>query len=148
MFNNLLVLLDGSDQSVHVVDLARRVAAPGTATVHLLCAVDQSYALPLYCDGGVALDGLIYPCAHTQTSFALSVLQVATAQLADRDFKIEQHLRPGDPAEVVIEQARRLNTEVILMGHRRLSLIRRWVNPPISRKIIEESPCAVLIETR
>jgi hypothetical protein len=37
MFNILLVPLDGSPQSVHVIDLVSRVAAPGTATVHLLC---------------------------------------------------------------------------------------------------------------
>ena len=58
MFNILLVPLDGSPQTVHVVELAGRVAAPGTATVHLLCVVDPSYALPPGCEDGVAPDGV------------------------------------------------------------------------------------------
>jgi nucleotide-binding universal stress UspA family protein len=148
MFNILLVPLDGSPQSVPVVDLASRVAAPGTATVHLLCVVDPSYALPPGCESGVAPDGLTYPPAHAQTSFAQSVLAAAAAQLADRNLTVEQHFCAGNPADVVIEQARLLTAEVIVMGHHNLSRLRRWANPSTCGQVIEKSPCAVLIETR
>jgi nucleotide-binding universal stress UspA family protein len=148
MFNILLVPLDGSPQSVHVIDLAGRVAAPGTATVHLLCVVDPSYALPPGCENGVASDGLTYPCAQTQTSFAQSLLDTAAAQLANRNLTVKQHLRPGDPVAVVVEQARLLTAEVIVMGHHHLSRLRRWATPSTCGKIIDKSPCAVLIETR
>ncbi|RZF27913.1 universal stress protein [Paraburkholderia sp. UYCP14C] len=148
MFNILLVPLDGSPQSAQVVELAGRVAAPGTAVVHLLCVVDPSYALPPGCESGVAPDGLTYPPAHAQTSFAKSVLAAAARQLADRDLKVEQHFCAGNPADVVIEQARLLTAEVIVMGHHHLSRLRRWANPSTSGEIIERSRCAVLIETR
>jgi nucleotide-binding universal stress UspA family protein len=148
MFNTLLVPLDGSPQSVLVVDLASRVAIPGTATIHLLCVVDPSYALHPASTGGVAYDGLVYPYAHAQTSFALSVLAAATVQLADRNLTVEQHFCAGDPADVVIEQARLLTAEVIVMGHRRLSRVRRWANPSTCVKVIEKSPCSVLVESR
>jgi nucleotide-binding universal stress UspA family protein len=148
MFNILLVPLDGSPQSVHVIDLASRVAAPGTATVHLLCVVDPSYALPPGCENGVAPDGLTYPPARVQTSFAHSVLTAGAAQLADRNLTVEQHFCAGHPTDVVIEQARLLNAEVIVMGHHHLSRLRRWANPSTCGEIIERSRCAVLIETR
>jgi len=148
MFTILLVPLDGSPQSIDVIDLASRVAAPGTATVHLLCVVDPSYALPSSSESGVASDGLIYPCANEQTSFARSVLAAAATQLADRDLAVEQHFCAGNPAEVVVEQARLLNAEVIVMGHHHLSRLRRWANPSTCGVVIEKSPCAVLIETR
>ena len=148
MFNILLVPLDGSPQSVHVVDLAGRVAAPGAATVHLLCVVDPSYALPPGCENGVAPDGLTYPPAHAQTSFAHSVLAAAAAQLSDRNLTVEQHFCAGNPVDVVIEQARLLTAEVVVMGHHHLSRLRRWANPSTCGKVIEQSPCAVLIETR
>jgi nucleotide-binding universal stress UspA family protein len=149
MFDILLVSLDGSPQSVHVIDLASRVAAPGTATVHLLCVVDPSYFLPSDCESGVARDGLSYPPAHAQTSFARSVLTAAAAQLADRNLTVVQHLCAGNPpAGVVIEQARLLAAEVIVMGHHHLSRLRRWTNPSSCGDVIEKSPCAVLIETR
>ncbi|MGA7777435.1 MAG: universal stress protein [Paraburkholderia sp.] len=145
MFNLLLVPLDGSPQSVHVIELARRVAAPGTATVHFLCVVDPSYALPPGCENGVAPDGLTYPYAHAETSFAHSVLAAATAQLANRNLAVEEHFCAGNPADVVIEQARLLNAEVIVMGHHHLSRLRRWANPSTCGKIIEKAPCAILI---
>ena len=148
MFNILLVPLDGTPQSVHVIDLASRVAAPGTATVHLLCVVDPSYLLPPGCESGVAPDGLSYPPAHAQTSFAQCALAAAAAQLAGRNLTVEQHLCPGNPSDVVIEQARLLAAEVIVMGHHHLSRLRRWANPSTCGKVIEQSPCAVLIETR
>jgi nucleotide-binding universal stress UspA family protein len=148
MFNILLVPLDGSPQSTHVVELASRVAAPGTATVHLLCVVDPSYALPSGCEGGVAPDGLAYPFAHAQTSFAQSVLSAGASQLADRNFVVEQHFCAGNPTDVVIKQARLLNAEVIVMGHHHLSRLRRWANPSTCGIVIDKSPCAVLIETR
>ncbi|BCG01777.1 universal stress protein (plasmid) [Paraburkholderia sp. PGU19] len=148
MFNILLVPLDGSPQTVHVVELAGRVAAPGTATVHLLCVVDPSYALPPGCEDGVAPDGLTYPCAHAQTSFAQSVLAAAAAQLAARNLTVEQHFCAGNPPEVVVEQARQLTAEVIVMGHHHLSRLRRWANQSTCGIVIEKAPCAVLIETR
>lgn len=149
MFNILLVPLDGSPQSVQVIDLASRVAAPCTATVHLLCVVDPSYLLPPGSQSDVAPDGQTYPSAYAQTSFARSVLTAAGAQLAGRNLTAEQHLCAGNhPADVVVEQARLLNAEVIVMGHHHLSRLRRWANPSTSGEVIERSPCAVLIETR
>ncbi|MFM0306545.1 universal stress protein [Paraburkholderia sp. RL17-383-BIF-A] len=148
MFNILIVPLDGSPQSTHVIDLVSRVAAPGTATVHLLCVVDPSYALPPGFENGVAPDGLIYPPAHAQTAFAQSVLAAAAQQLADRDLTVEQHLCAGYPADVIVEQAQLRTAEVIVMGHHHLSRIRRWAHPSASGEVIERSRCAVLIETR
>ncbi|MDB5789340.1 universal stress protein [Caballeronia mineralivorans] len=148
MFNTLIVPLDGSPQSVQVIDLASRVAAPATATIHLLCVVDPSYALPPGCESGVAPDGLTYPAAHAQTSFVQSVLAAGAAQLADRNLTVEQHFCAGYPADVIIEQAQLLTAEVIVMGHHHLSRIRRWANPSTSGEVIERSRCAVLIETR
>jgi nucleotide-binding universal stress UspA family protein len=148
MFNTLLVPLDGSPQSVHVVNLASRVAAPSAATVHLLCVVDPSYALPPGCESGVAPDGLTYPFAHAETSFARSVLVAAAAQLADRNLTVEQHFCAGNPVDVILEQARLLTAEIIVMGHHHLSRIRRWANPSPCGAVIERARCAVLIETR
>jgi nucleotide-binding universal stress UspA family protein len=148
MFNILLVPLDGSLQSVPVIDLVSSVAAPGTATVHLLCVVDPSYALPPGTENGVAPDGLIYPFAHAETSFAHSVLAAGAAQLANRNLKVEQHFCAGNPPDVIIEQARVLTAEVIVMGHHRVSRLHRWLNPSTCVQVIDRSPCAVLIETR
>ncbi|MCP3708708.1 universal stress protein [Paraburkholderia sp. CNPSo 3274] len=148
MFNILLVPLDGSPQSSHVIDLANRVAAAGTATVHLLCIVDPSYAMPSGCESGVAPDGLTYPFAHAQTSFAQSVLATAAARLADQNLTVEQHFCAGNPADVVVEQARLLNAEVIVMGHHHLSRLRRWATPSTCGIVIDKAPCAVLIATR
>ena len=148
MFTILLVPLDGTLQSVNVIDLVRRVAAPGEATVHLLCVIDPSYALPPGSESGITRDDLTYPPASAQTSFARSVLATAAEQLASRNLTVEQHVRAGNPpADIIIEQAGLLGAEVIVMGHHHLSRLRRWASPSISGEVIDRSPCPVLIET-
>ncbi|MCP3711393.1 universal stress protein [Paraburkholderia sp. CNPSo 3274] len=42
---------------------------------------------------------------------------------------VVQHFCAGNPADVVVEQARLLNAEVIVMGHHHLSRLRRLTNP-------------------
>jgi nucleotide-binding universal stress UspA family protein len=148
MFNTLLVPLDGSLQSPHVIDLASRVAAPGTATIHLLCVVDPSYFLSSEDENGAASDGLDYPPAHEQTASAQSILDGAASRLKGRNLTVEQHICAGSPAETVIEQARLLNAEIVVMGHHHLSKLSRWANPSTCQEVIDQSPCAVLVETR
>jgi nucleotide-binding universal stress UspA family protein len=147
MFNILLVPLDGSPQSECVVDLARRVASTG-ATVHLLCVVDPSYLLPPRDDNSDQSDALVYPAAHAQTLLAQSILTTAETRLASHGLAVEPHLCGGAPADVVIEQAKLLDADLIVMGHHHLSRLRRWANPSTSGEVIDRSPCAVLIETR
>ena len=147
MFVNLLVPLDGSPQSKYVVDLARR-AASNKAVVHLLCVVDPSFLLTPHEEGADASEILIYPAAHSQTLLAQSILATAAAELSQSDLTVEQHLCGGVPADVVIEQAKVLGADIIVMGHHHLSRLRRWANPSTSGEVIDRSPCAVLIETR
>jgi nucleotide-binding universal stress UspA family protein len=147
MFNTLLVPLDGSPQSECVVDLARRVASV-KATVFLLCVLDPSYLLPPRNESGDTSDELAYPAARTQTTLAQSILAAGEAQLAGHSVTVETRLLGGDPAEVVIEQAKLVAAEIVVMGHHHLSRLRRWANPSTSGEVIDRSPCAVLIETR
>jgi nucleotide-binding universal stress UspA family protein len=147
MFKTLLVPLDGSDQSECVVDLARRMAS-AEATVYLLYVLDPSYLLPPREESGDTPDGSTYPAAFAQTVRAQSILAEAETRLRDSGLIIERHLCGGVPADVVIEQAKRLTAEIIVMGHHHLSRLRRWANPSTSGEVIDRSPCAVLIETR
>ena len=79
----------------------------------------------------------------------IEFLAAAAAQLADRNFTVEQHLCAGNPAaDVVIEQARLMTAEVIVMGHHHLSRLRRWSNPSTCGEVIERSRCPVLIDTQ
>ncbi|MDR5781311.1 universal stress protein [Caballeronia sp. LZ065] len=146
MFNKLLVPLDDSPQSECVVDLVAQLASPA-ATVYLLCAVDPSYVIAP--DGSDdASDGLLYPAAHAQTLLAQAILTQAATRLAGCDLSVEKALRGGAPADVIVEQARLLTAEIIVMGHHHLSRLRRWATPSTSDGVIDRSPCPVLIETR
>ncbi|MDR5761337.1 universal stress protein [Caballeronia sp. LZ035] len=146
MFNKLVVPLDGSPQSECVVDLVTHLTSPA-ATVYLLCVVDPSYMISP--DGSDdAPDGLVYPAAHAQTLLAQAILTQAEARLAGRDLVVEKALRGGAPADVIVEQAKLLTAEIIVMGHHHLSRLRRWATPSTSDGVIDRSPCPVLIETR
>lgn len=148
MFTILLAALDGTSQTAHVIDLVSQVAQPGAAVIHLLCAVDPSYAMLAGGKSAVAPDGLVYPAADDETSQARAILATAAAQLATHDFTVKQIVCAGHPAEVIASQAKILMADVIVMGHRHLSRLRRWGSPSTADEVIEHAPCPVLIATR
>ncbi|SDH01172.1 Nucleotide-binding universal stress protein, UspA family [Paraburkholderia phenazinium] len=158
MFDIVLVPLDGAPQRAHVIDLAARAATPGSSTLHLLCVVDPSYAQPpgdpiriepsLREPGSIQADGLVYPYAVEQTGDAERILAAAAERLTAHGFAVERHVRAGAPGDVIVDEARRIAADVIVMGHRHLSRLRRWANPSTAGEVIEHAPCPVLVQTR
>ncbi|MFU3616243.1 universal stress protein [Pseudomonas paraeruginosa] len=141
MFQRLLVAIDGGPQTCRIAELARRAAAPG-ARIQLLCAVDAGYALP---ERPTLLD---YPPAAHECEEARQVLDEARALLAGEALQVEAELRAGDPVQVILGEARRLDCDLIVIGHRHLGRLERLLDPSVGNRVIREAPCPVLVEVR
>ncbi|HHA2861282.1 TPA: universal stress protein [Stenotrophomonas maltophilia] len=144
MFTTLLVALDGGPQHARVLDLAAAIAGP-RSRLHLLCVLDPEFALAA--DASEA-DRIEYPEAARQRSRAEAVLAEALAELRERGVDAIAQIPSGDPGEVISEQARRLKCDLIVIGHRHLSRLKRLFEPSIGQWTIDHAPCPVLVETR
>jgi nucleotide-binding universal stress UspA family protein len=49
---------------------------------------------------------------------------------------------------VISAQARRLQCDLIVIGHRHLSRLQRLFEPSVGQWTIDHAPCPVLVETR
>jgi nucleotide-binding universal stress UspA family protein len=144
MFNTLLVALDGGPQHDRVLDLAATMAGP-RSRLHLLCVLDPEFALAA---GATDADRREYPAAARQQAHAEAVLADALAELRERGVDAIAQLPSGDPGEVISAQARRLQCDLIIIGHRHLSRLQRLFEPSVGQWTIDHAPCPVLVETR
>jgi len=55
------------------------------------------------------------------------------------------HLLDGDAIEQIALLAERLNADLIVIGHRHLSRIRRLVENSVAKGLVARSPCSVMI---
>ncbi|MNT30441.1 Stress response protein NhaX [compost metagenome] len=89
-----------------------------------------------------------YPAAARQQAHAEAVLADALAELRERGVDAIAQLPSGDPGEVISAQARRLQCDLIVIGHRHLSRLQRLFEPSVGQWTIDHAPCPVLVETR
>lgn len=146
MFKNILVAIDGSKQSGKVLELASGLAEPGTARLHLICVVDPAYALQ-DCDDPFARQE--YPAAADEQHHAAVLVADALRQLEARGIQCTAATLPGDnPADAICEEARRIDSDLIVIGHRHLSFLGRLLDPSVGSRILDAAPCPVLVEVR
>jgi nucleotide-binding universal stress UspA family protein len=147
MFNRILIPLDGSPQGEHVIDLATRVATPGQSTLRVVCVVDAGYTLSEGDLTGIEPDGIEYPPAAREQYVAERIVTAAVEHLYAAGLHAEGHALSGEATSIILGEAVRIGADLIVMGHRHLSRLRRWADPSTATEVIEHAPCPVLVQT-
>jgi nucleotide-binding universal stress UspA family protein len=62
-----------------------------------------------------------------------------------RGIDVDTQAREGDPAEVILDVAKEQAADLIVIGSRGLSGIRRFLLGSVSAKVSEHAPCSVMI---
>lgn len=155
MFTNILVALDGSPQSLAVIELGRKISAGQSAIIHVLCVVDEAYLLkeeaPLSSEENrttTASDGLVYPPASHEYHEAHQIVKQAIARLTAEECQVNGLIIGGEPTEMIIQEAARLEVDLIVMGHRHLSSLKRWFEHSTVKEVIDLATCPVLVENQ
>ena len=58
---------------------------------------------------------------------------------------VHSEVRSGDPAKEIVDLAVMTEADLIIIGSRGLSGIKKWVLGSVSEKVAQQSPCPVLI---
>ncbi|WP_431022607.1 Usp domain-containing protein [Erwinia rhapontici] len=155
MFTHILVALDGSPQSLAVIELGRKISAGQSATLHVLCVVDEAYFLtetqylpPEESGESAASDGLVYPPANHEYHRAHQIVKQAVAGLTAEGRQVSGRVIGGEPTEMIIKEAARLEVDLIVMGHRHLSSLKRWFEHSTVKEVIDLAACPVLVENQ
>jgi len=137
VIKNVLVALDASEIADRIIQTLKELLLSADSTV-VLCHVfpppESEIELPAD-----------RPHLESPTFSYLQLekqLQLYQDQLA---FKSQVELVIGDPAEEIIRLANIHKADLIIIGSRGLTGMKRIVQGSVSSQVVEEAPCSVLV---
>ena len=149
MLHNLLIPLDESDLAELAVPYAKEIVSThGTLT--LLAVVDvpaYPYMLaPSAYPMTVESDRAEYDhMVENMTSRARDYLRNVADRLSGEGYHVNIRVNSGDPANSIIETAKELNSDAIVMSTHGRSGLSRWVFGSVTQKVLAATPCPVLV---
>jgi nucleotide-binding universal stress UspA family protein len=139
MPNIILVGVDGSESSLKAAKVAAELAANTGATLHVLTAVDPQ-RLGVQDEPGSLGDVRRLTPGEAAESIAAEVAGMLTGVTPH----IESSPIQGKPADALVEEAKRLGADLIVVGNRRVQGIGRVLGS-VATDVAHHAPCDVYI---
>ncbi|WP_449431238.1 universal stress protein [Pseudomonas putida] len=141
----VLIAIDASPAASTLLTLARRYCRPGEHELHVLLAIDSTFAVHEQPAPYSAEELQEYPAACEEQRQGEHAVAEALRELREAGFVSQGCMVAGQPVDVIVEKAQRLGCELIIMGHRHLSRLGRLLDPSISAKVIDRVEIPVLV---
>jgi nucleotide-binding universal stress UspA family protein len=136
--NAIVVGTDGSPGAEAAVQKVIELARGSGATVHLVCAYPGRSTLER-----------IGMTARQETvdlrGVAADVVARDERRFREAGFAVEKYVREGDPADVIIDVANDKDADLIVVGARGNSGLRRFMPGNVSSKLSHHAPSSLLI---
>ena len=129
---------DGSAGATAAVQKVIELARGSGARVHVVCA----YPAPS------ALERIGMTARQEPTDLrgvAYDVLARDERRFSEAGFTVEKHAREGDPAHAIIDVAAEQSAELIAVGARGTTGLRRFMLGSVSSKLSHHAPTSLLI---
>ena len=136
--NAIVVGTDGSPGAEAAVQKVIELARGSGATIHVVCAYPGTSTLER-----------ITMTARTDPAdlrgVAADVLARDERRFREAGFEVEKHVREGDPANVLIDVATEQDADLIAVGARGSTGVRRFMLGAVSSKLAHHAPSSLLI---
>ena len=136
--NAIVVGTDGSAGAEAAVRRAIELTEGKGATVHLVCAYPGKSALER-----IGMTARQEPV--DLRGVAADVLARDERRFSEAGFDVEKHVREGDPAHVIIDVANETDADLIVVGARGETGVRRFMLGSVSSKLSHHAPTSLLI---
>lgn len=138
-FHTILVALDFSEHAEAAVDRAITLAREAKATVHLLHAYEVPYsAIPIY---DVQVPQAMLEAVRDASARRLEKVR---AKVAAAGVQCETHLVASPPTNGIVDTARSVNADLIVMGTRGNSGFQHALLGSVAERVVRLAPCPVL----
>jgi len=138
MYEQVVLAYDGTREGRTALREGALLAKRFKSTVHLLCVVAESPGMRI---GEAAFAGAV---AQTQDTY-VSLFDEAMARLRDLGFEAEGRVVEGEPAEAIAAYARDVKADLVVVGHRKKSLLERWWSGESGAYLVDHLKCSLLI---
>ncbi len=130
----ILVATDLSASSESALHTAASLARQGAADIILVHAIEPS-----------ASDRARHPTHNPASQKAGRLLQRAVETANAESSVIESVVEPGNPVEIILEQAKRVMADIIVMGTTGRRGMRRLILGSVAEAIVRRAGCPVLV---
>ncbi len=149
----ILLASDGSLDAKAAVNLINVLDFPGSSRLTILHVVKKHF---------YQTEQLVTTTKKTPSDFAKSaedllkkrgregaqLLEKTCAMVKDTRLTVNEHLAFGYEADEILKCAKRTRADLILLGSRGLSGLRKLLQGSVSHKIARHAPCSVLVVRR
>ena len=135
MYKRILMAADGSREGMVALREGALIAQTYQAKVFLLVIVRET-TTTLIADG-------VHPSQRNLDHEA--VLQLGLQRLARLGVEATGQALIGEPAETISAYTRRFKADLLVLGHRKQSLLDRWWSGPSGAYLSDSVGCSVLI---
>lgn len=138
MFEKILVGIDGSKGSKAALQKAVEIARQSEGHLHVL-AVEEH--LPRF----AATVGETEEAQEEKDAFFRTVIEEARHVAAEQEVPLETEIARGNASKVIVERARQLGTDLIVLGHS--SHPHGWGNllGSTADRVVDHAHCDVLV---
>ncbi|HVM65075.1 MAG TPA: universal stress protein [Acidimicrobiales bacterium] len=144
MYTHIVVGTDGSATATAAVRHAAALASVTGATLHVVHVFQPMSAMAtMGIDGGAAAAsaGVGEETERRAHEVLDQALELARAEGASA----EGHLTIDDPANALIDTAANIGADLLVVGNKGMSGVKRFVLGSVPNKVSHHSPCSLLI---
>jgi nucleotide-binding universal stress UspA family protein len=145
MFKNIVVGTDGSETANLALQQAITLAKTCDATLHIV----HAYSNMTMFVGAMSMTGA--PLAdmdlisRSVAEAGCSIADAAVAAAEGGGVTARAHAQPGDACEVLIGVARDVDADLLVVGSRGMSGVKRFVLGSVPNKVAHHAPCSLMI---
>jgi nucleotide-binding universal stress UspA family protein len=143
----ILLAVDGSDASMSAVAATAALPTPPGSTIEVVSVIPDSFA-----PEGSPWPNVIRIDPPTDRDRIRDDVRERLEEIATRlrtaDRSVEARVLEGRPATQVVEEAQQVGADMIVMGARGLSVVRRLLLGSVSSEVVDHAPCPVLVARR
>jgi nucleotide-binding universal stress UspA family protein len=141
MYQRVLLAYDGTREGRTALREGALVAGRFACRVFLLCVVAETPGIRI---GEAAYAGGL---VQTQDSYQ-ALFDEAMTRLAELGFQPEGRMVTGEPAAEIAAYAREIHADLVVVGHRKKSLLERWWSGETGAYLVDHLACSLLIARR
>jgi nucleotide-binding universal stress UspA family protein len=147
MYENIVVGTDGSERAGVAVSHAAMLASLSGATLHIVHAYRtvmlSEAAVSATSGGGRTVD--VQSANASVAAEAQAVCRQAAAHAQSNGVIVETHAVRGDPSDALTDVAQSVGADVVVVGNRGMTGMKRFVLGNVPNKISHRAPCSILI---
>lgn len=140
MYKAIVVGTDGSDRADVAVSEAFALAKVTGATLHAVHAVH-----PAATTGFSDVPGTAQATSASLRDHAEQVGSKLRAEADRRQVPMEMHTPEGDAADALVTVAQAVEADLIVVGNRGMTGVKRFVLGSVPNKVSHQCPCSLLI---